>query len=171
MRLLFGIWALCHRLWISVEPKGFLCKFQEDWNSEMSKVKARWAFPKLKTTAKSVQTTAEVCADYTCSLYRLQLKSPESTMNLQIWVRALAKMSTRTYLSICVYLRKCLRCIHFREYIVLVSVISHGQECRPYRACLVYCRGWRTLRGERGMFTKKLRTSPPRGRLVRSVSL
>ena len=28
--------------------------------------------PKLKTTAKSVQTTAEVCADYTCSLYRLR---------------------------------------------------------------------------------------------------
>ena len=41
-------------------------------------------FPKLKTSAKSVQTTAEVCADYTCSLYRLQLKSPESTTYLQI---------------------------------------------------------------------------------------
>ena len=26
----------------------------------------------LETTAKSVQTTAEVCADYTCSLYRLR---------------------------------------------------------------------------------------------------
>ena len=42
------------------------------------------ALPKLKTSAKSVQTTAEVCADYTCSLYRLQLKSPESTTYLQI---------------------------------------------------------------------------------------
>ena len=31
-----------------------------------------YAFPILKTTAKSVQTTAEVCADYTCSLYRLR---------------------------------------------------------------------------------------------------
>ena len=40
--------------------------------------------PILKTSAKSVQTTAEVCADYTCSLYRLQLKSPESTTYLQI---------------------------------------------------------------------------------------
>ena len=40
------------------------------------------ALPKLKTSAKSVQTTAEVCADYTCSLYRLQLKSPESTTYL-----------------------------------------------------------------------------------------
>ena len=42
------------------------------------------ALPKLKTSAKSVQTTAEVCADYTCSLYRLQLKSPESTTYLQL---------------------------------------------------------------------------------------
>ena len=42
-------------------------------------------FPKLKTTAKSVQTSAEVCGDYTCSLYRLQLKSPESTTYLQIY--------------------------------------------------------------------------------------
>ena len=42
------------------------------------------ALPKLKTSAKAVQTTAEVCADYTCSLYRLQLKSPESTTYLLI---------------------------------------------------------------------------------------
>ena len=42
------------------------------------------ALPKLKTSAKSVQTTAEVCADYTCSLYRLQLKSPESITYLLI---------------------------------------------------------------------------------------
>ena len=42
------------------------------------------ALPKLKTSAKSVQTTAEVCADYTCSLCRLQLKSPESTTYLLI---------------------------------------------------------------------------------------
>ena len=40
--------------------------------------------PKVKTTAKSVQTTAEVCADYTCSLYRLQLKSLQDTTCLQI---------------------------------------------------------------------------------------
>ena len=50
----------------------------------MHEEKTRLAFPKLKTSAKSVQTTAEVCADYTCSLYRLQLKSPESTTYLQI---------------------------------------------------------------------------------------
>ena len=30
-----------------------------------NEVKIVCAFPKLKTTAKSVQTTAEVCADYT----------------------------------------------------------------------------------------------------------
>ena len=61
-------------------------------------------FPILKTSAKSVQTTAEVCADYTCSLYRLQLKSPESTMYLRIYLRVLTGISTRTYLSVCVYL-------------------------------------------------------------------
>ena len=53
-------------------------------NSWENEAKIFCAFPKLKTSAKSVQTTAEVCADYTCSLYRLQLKSPESTMYLQI---------------------------------------------------------------------------------------
>ena len=55
------------------------------------------AFPILKTSAKSVQTTAEVCADYTCSLYRLQLKSPESTTYLQFYVRVLTEISARTY--------------------------------------------------------------------------
>ena len=62
------------------------------------------AFPKLKTSAKSVQTTAEVCADYTCSLYRLQLKSPESTMCLQIYVRVLTEVFTRKYNCKCAYL-------------------------------------------------------------------
>ena len=52
--------------------------------SELHEEKTKLALPKLKTSAKSVQTTAEVCADYTCSLYRLQLKSPESTTYLQI---------------------------------------------------------------------------------------
>ena len=70
-------------------------------------------FPILKTSAKSVQTTAEVCADYTCSLYRLQLKSPESTMYLRIYLRALTEISTRTYLSVYVYLLQRVRCTHF----------------------------------------------------------
>ena len=52
--------------------------------SELHEEKTKLAFPKLKTSVKSVQTTAEVCADYTCSLYRLRLKSPESTTYLQI---------------------------------------------------------------------------------------
>ena len=30
------------------------------------------ALPKLKTSAKSVQTSAVVCTDYTCSLHRLR---------------------------------------------------------------------------------------------------
>ena len=33
------------------------------------------ALPILETSAKSVQTTAEVCTDYTCSLHRLQLSA------------------------------------------------------------------------------------------------
>ena len=53
-------------------------------NTQAKERKTKRTFPKLKTSAKSVQTTAEVCADYTCSLYRLQLKSPESTTYLQI---------------------------------------------------------------------------------------
>ena len=65
------------------------------------------AFPILETSAKSVQTTAEVCADYTCSLYRLQLKSPESTTYLQFYVRVLTEISAYTY---------------YNEYVVLISV-------------------------------------------------
>ena len=53
-------------------------------NKRLTALKPKTAFPKLETSAKSVQTSAEVCADYTCSLYRLQLKSPESTTYLQI---------------------------------------------------------------------------------------
>ena len=63
-----------------VDRKGLL----GEWKSETNEEKIKHALPKLKTSAKSVQTTAEVCADYTCSLYRLQLKSPESATYLQI---------------------------------------------------------------------------------------
>ena len=56
------------------------------------------ALPKLKTSAKSVQTTAEVCA---------QLKSPESTTYLQFYVRVLTEISAYTY---------------YNEYVVLISV-------------------------------------------------
>ena len=44
----------------------------------------RFALPILKTSAKSVQTTRVVCTNFSRSLYRLQLKSPESTTYLQI---------------------------------------------------------------------------------------
>ncbi len=46
--------------------------------------KTMLALPKLKTSAKSVQTTRVVCTNFSCSLYRLQLKSPESTTYLLI---------------------------------------------------------------------------------------
>jgi len=63
-------------------------------NTQAKERKTKRMFPKLKTSAKSVQTSAEVCADYTCSLYRLQLKSPESTTYLQFYVRVLTKVFT-----------------------------------------------------------------------------
>ena len=53
-------------------------------NVRMSGCKIVIAWPILKTSARSVQTSAEVCADYGWSLYRLQLKSPKSTTYLQI---------------------------------------------------------------------------------------
>ena len=46
--------------------------------------KTMLALPKLKTSAKSVQTTRVVYTNFSCSLYRLQLKSPESTTYLLI---------------------------------------------------------------------------------------
>ena len=48
-------------------------------HSEFSAHKIECALPKLKTSAKSVQTTRVVCTNFSRSLYRLQLKSPEST--------------------------------------------------------------------------------------------
>ena len=68
-------------------------------NTQAKERKTKRMFPKLKTSAKSVQTSAEVCADYTCSLYRLQLKSPESTTYLQFYVRVLTLVSARIHFS------------------------------------------------------------------------
>ena len=48
-------------------------------HSEFSTHKDVLALPKLKTSAKSVQTTRVVSSNFSRSLYRLQLKSPEST--------------------------------------------------------------------------------------------
>ena len=43
--------------------------------SPTKELKLLFALPILQTSAKSVQTTAEVCTDYTCSLHRLQLSA------------------------------------------------------------------------------------------------
>ena len=43
----------------------------------LSEKKINPAFPKLKTSAKSVQTSAVVCTNFSRSLYRLQLKFAE----------------------------------------------------------------------------------------------
>ena len=59
-------------------------------------------FPILKTSAKAVQTTAEVCADYTCSLYSLRRVLNLGMRKLQNKYDVLTKISTT-------YLLKCLR--------------------------------------------------------------
>ena len=81
------------------------------------------ALPKLKTSAKSVQTTAEVCADYTCSLYRLQLKSPESTTYLQIYVRVLTEVFTCTHRNEYTVLTKVFACTRNRKYTHLLELV------------------------------------------------
>jgi len=43
-----------------------------------------FALPKVKTSAKSVQTTRVVSSNFSRSLYRLQLKALDSFMYLQI---------------------------------------------------------------------------------------
>ena len=76
------------------------------------------AFPILETSAKSVQTTAEVCADYTCSLYRLQLKSPESTTYLLKCLRALTETNTTYSFSTYTYCTCSLGCVGFLLYYI-----------------------------------------------------
>ena len=43
----------------------------------MNEEKTSLALPKVKTSAKSVQTTRVVCTNFSRSLYRLQLKFEE----------------------------------------------------------------------------------------------
>ena len=71
-----------------------------DWSSLISRVKAGRAFPILETSAKSVQTTAEVSRKY----------------------YVLTNLSVRTHRNKYVYLRKCLPRTHWNEYVVLISV-------------------------------------------------
>ena len=81
-------------------------------NVYLNASKINHMLPKLKTSAKSVQTTAEVCADYTCSLqkvlrtYKLRyahsLKQVRVSMNLFTCTHGneytvLTSVSTRTY--------------------------------------------------------------------------
>ena len=75
------------------------------------------AFPKVKTSAKSVQTTRVVCTNFSRSLYRLQLKFEDRYAQAQIYVRIPSKISTtyslkrvrRTHKNKYAYLLKCLR--------------------------------------------------------------
>ena len=46
---------------------------------------------------KFVQTTAEVCTDYTCSLQKLQLSAELKYVYLQLYLRVLTDLSTCTH--------------------------------------------------------------------------
>ena len=72
-------------------------------------------FPKLKTSAKSVQTTRVVSSNFSCSLYRLRLKSPERYAQVRIYLRVLTETSTRTYYNEYTYL--------FQQVRVLTKII------------------------------------------------
>jgi len=56
----------------------------EHRNIQIGEEKTQHTLPILKTSAKSVQTTRVVSSNFSRSLFRLQLKSPESTTYLQI---------------------------------------------------------------------------------------
>ena len=56
----------------------------EHRNIQIGEEKTQHTLSILKTSAKSVQTTRVVSSNFSRSLYRLQLKSPESTTYLQI---------------------------------------------------------------------------------------
>ena len=85
------------------------------WNSRVYKRKMKCVFPILQTSAKSVQTSAVVCSDYSWSLQKV----------------------LRTYKFKCAYLLKCLRvliivsaCTHDNEYVVLIEIITLcGSRC------------------------------------------
>ena len=72
-------------------------------------------FPKLKTSGKSVQTTRVVSSNFSCSLYRLRLKSPERYAQVRIYLRVLTETSTRTYYNEYTYL--------FQQVRVLTKII------------------------------------------------
>ena len=55
------------------------------------------------------QNLGEVCADYTCSLYKLRLKFVQTSAEVSRKYYVLTNLSTRTYDCICVYSLKCLR--------------------------------------------------------------
>ena len=55
------------------------------------------AFPILKTSAKSVQTTRVVSSNFSCSLYRLRLKSPEKYAQVRIYLRVFIIVSACTH--------------------------------------------------------------------------
>ena len=61
------------------------------------KPKRKSALPKVKTSAKSVQTTRVVCTNFSRSLYRLQLKFAEESMQMNFSARVFTISVTQKY--------------------------------------------------------------------------
>ena len=59
--------------------------------------KIKTALPKVKTSAKSVQTTRVVCTNFSRSLYRLQLKFAEESMQMNFSARVFTISVTQKY--------------------------------------------------------------------------
>ena len=91
---------------------------------------------------KFVQTTAEVCTDYSWSLYRLQLKFVQTTAEVCTDYSWSLQKVLRTYKFNYVYSLKCLRvsikvstCTYDNEYDVFISV-----SARTYKSHLTKTR-------------------------------
>ena len=61
------------------------------------------------------------------SLYATSPSAALRYAQVRIYLRVLIIVSTRTYLSICVYLRKCLPRTYFGEYVVLTIVLIYRE--------------------------------------------
>ena len=84
-------------------------KSLDDTTARSIKIKHLYKWDENRTCVSYSQNLGEVCTNYSWSLCRLQLKSPESTMYLRIYLRVLTGISTCTYFSVYAYLLEWVR--------------------------------------------------------------
>ena len=65
--------------------------------SHIRTTKSGSTLPKLKTSAKSVQTTAEVCTDFSCSLQKVLRTYKFKYAYLRLYLCVLTEVFTRAY--------------------------------------------------------------------------